>query len=248
MLLICVLQACSKAPGVPALQPGRFHRPAEGLSGRYTCSSSSQQGGSISICSTQQGPRVCCQMHQRRCCGRLPQVCCWKAHHALQLRGGKTATAIAFWPQYSTFPPLFLHAACLHEETVRYYPILLACTCADHVVLACCFAVLQVCMLLHRMGLDASDTRPIKRANLSGAELLLLSEQQLVTLLDVPLHKARRLMRLQVGSFKLCWPVLVWFWTPATCMTQQLIPCFLQSATQLCWLYLSDRFLVLHLM
>lgn len=48
------------------------------------------------------------------------------------------------------------------------------------------------------MGLDASDTRPIKRANLSGAELLLLSEQQLVTLLDVPLHKARRLMRLQV--------------------------------------------------
>lgn len=53
------------------------------------------------------------------------------------------------------------------------------------------------------MGLDASDTRPIKRANLSGAELLLLSEQQLVTLLDVPLHKARRLMRLQVGGYVL---------------------------------------------
>lgn len=61
-----------------------------------------------------------------------------------------------------------------------------------------CGAV-QVCMLLQRMGLDASDTRPVKKANLSGAELLLLSEQQLVTLLDVPLHKARRLLRLQVG-------------------------------------------------
>jgi hypothetical protein len=56
----------------------------------------------------------------------------------------------------------------------------------------------EVCLLLQRMGLDASDTRPIKRANLSGAELLLLSEQQLVTLLDVPLCKARRLNRLQV--------------------------------------------------
>jgi hypothetical protein len=57
---------------------------------------------------------------------------------------------------------------------------------------------MQVCLLLQRMGLDASDTRPIRKANLSGAELLLLSEQQLVTLLDVPMHKAHRLMRLQV--------------------------------------------------
>lgn len=60
------------------------------------------------------------------------------------------------------------------------------------------FVCLQVCQLLQRMGLDASDTRPLKKANLSGAELLLLSEQQLVTLLDVPMHKAHRLMRLQV--------------------------------------------------
>lgn len=59
-------------------------------------------------------------------------------------------------------------------------------------------------MLLQRMGLDASDTRPVRRANLSGAELLLLSEQQLVTLLDVPQHKARRLFRLQVGPSHVC--------------------------------------------
>lgn len=59
-------------------------------------------------------------------------------------------------------------------------------------------------MLLQRMGLDASDTRPVKKANLSGAELLLLSEQQLVTLLDVPQHKASRLLRLQVGPPHAC--------------------------------------------
>lgn len=58
----------------------------------------------------------------------------------------------------------------------------------------------QVVALLQRMGLDMSVTRAIKRANLTGAELLLLSEHQLVTLLDIPLHKARRLHRLQVRS------------------------------------------------
>lgn len=61
---------------------------------------------------------------------------------------------------------------------------------------------MQVCLLLQRMGLEGCDIRPIRKSNLSGAELLLLSEQQLVTLLDVPLHKARRLRKLQVGSCK----------------------------------------------
>lgn len=74
-----------------------------------------------------------------------------------------------------------------------------AYSCCVCVALLACVPA-QVCLLLQRMGLDASDTRPLKKANLSGAELLLLSEQQLVTLLDLPMHKAHRLMRLQVRT------------------------------------------------
>jgi hypothetical protein len=57
---------------------------------------------------------------------------------------------------------------------------------------------LQVVALLQEMGLDAHDTRPIKKAGLNGAELLLLEEPQLMELLGLPKHKARRLRRLQV--------------------------------------------------
>jgi hypothetical protein len=55
-----------------------------------------------------------------------------------------------------------------------------------------------VVALLQRMGIDPADTRAVKKAALTGAELLLLSEHQLVALLGVPLHRARRMHRLQV--------------------------------------------------
>lgn len=55
----------------------------------------------------------------------------------------------------------------------------------------------EVVALLQEMGLDAHDTRPIKKAGLNGAELLLLEEPQLMELLGLPKHKARRLRRLQ---------------------------------------------------
>lgn len=58
---------------------------------------------------------------------------------------------------------------------------------------------MQVVALLHEMGLDSHDTHPIKKAGLSGAELLLLDECQLMEVLGLPKHKARRLKRLQVG-------------------------------------------------
>jgi hypothetical protein len=105
-------------------------------------------------------------------------------------------------------------------------------------------------MLLQRMGLGASDTRPIKKANLSGAELLLLSEQQLVTLLDVPLHKARKLMRLQVGALTLCWPV--WETLSPTCISEHAATLFVAQMEPNCADFpqaaLSDRRLVLHLL
>eukprot|EP00882_Tetradesmus_deserticola_P025244 GHRQ01027711.1.p1 GENE.GHRQ01027711.1~~GHRQ01027711.1.p1 ORF type:complete len:246 (+),score=117.72 GHRQ01027711.1:399-1136(+) len=55
----------------------------------------------------------------------------------------------------------------------------------------------EVVALLQEMGLDAHDTRPIRKAGLNGAELLLLEEPQLMELLGLPKHKARRLRRLQ---------------------------------------------------
>eukprot|EP00879_Flechtneria_rotunda_P012199 GHRR01012740.1.p1 GENE.GHRR01012740.1~~GHRR01012740.1.p1 ORF type:complete len:515 (+),score=197.13 GHRR01012740.1:1110-2654(+) len=55
----------------------------------------------------------------------------------------------------------------------------------------------EVVALLHEAGFDTSDTRAIKRAGLSGAELLLLDEPQLFAVLGLPKHKARRLKRLQ---------------------------------------------------
>jgi hypothetical protein len=57
---------------------------------------------------------------------------------------------------------------------------------------------MQVVALLQEMGLDAHDTRPIKKSGLNGAELLLMEEPQLMELLGLPKHKARRLRRLQV--------------------------------------------------
>lgn len=56
----------------------------------------------------------------------------------------------------------------------------------------------QVVALLQEMGLDTADVRPLRKAGLTGAELLLLEEEQLMDLLRLPKHKARRLKRLQV--------------------------------------------------
>lgn len=48
------------------------------------------------------------------------------------------------------------------------------------------------------MSLEARDVRPLRKAGMTGAELLLLDEDQLMELLNLPKHKARRLRRLQV--------------------------------------------------
>lgn len=44
------------------------------------------------------------------------------------------------------------------------------------------------------------DCHPVKRAGLSGAELLLLDEEQLVALTGIARHKAHRVKRLQVRT------------------------------------------------
>lgn len=54
--------------------------------------------------------------------------------------------------------------------------------------------------LLQEMGLEAKDVRPLRKAGMTGAELLLLDEDQLMDLLGLPKQKARRLRRLQVGK------------------------------------------------
>lgn len=61
----------------------------------------------------------------------------------------------------------------------------------------------QVVALLQEMGLEAHDVRPLRKAGITGAELLLLDEDQLMELLSLPKPKARRLRRLQVSCHSL---------------------------------------------
>ena len=48
------------------------------------------------------------------------------------------------------------------------------------------------------MGLESWDVRCLRRADITGAQLLLLSEGELMAATGLPRHKARRLRRLTV--------------------------------------------------
>jgi hypothetical protein len=49
------------------------------------------------------------------------------------------------------------------------------------------------------MGLESWDVRCLRRGEISGAQLLLLSEGQLMAATGLPRHKARRLRRITVS-------------------------------------------------
>jgi hypothetical protein len=64
--------------------------------------------------------------------------------------------------------------------------------------------LLQLCALATELGYESWDVRCLRKAELTGAQLLLLDEAELVAATGLARHKARRLRRLQVGVLPGC--------------------------------------------
>lgn len=69
--------------------------------------------------------------------------------------------------------------------------------CAHYRLTLVPLTICQVCQLMSEMGFDTYDTRAVKKSDTTGAELLLMSERDLMLQLSLPKHKARRLRKIQ---------------------------------------------------